>query len=91
MPETPLITSRRNHRIVEARKLSERKHRQRSGCFLVEGVKLLEMALQAGAAPIEAFYCLKQAGPAAARIAQELQAAGAVLVEITPQVMDALA
>ena len=91
MPETPLITSRRNHRIVEARKLSERKHRQRSGCFLVEGVKLLEMALQAGATPIEAFYCPKQAGPAAARIAQELQAAGAALVEITPQVMDALA
>ena len=91
MPETPRITSRRNHHIVEARKLSERKHRQRSGCFLVEGVKLLEMALQAGATPIEAFYCPKQAGPAAARIAQELQAAGAVLVEITPQVMDALA
>ena len=91
MPETPVITSRQNHRIVAARQLSERKHRGRSGCFLVEGVKLLEMALQAGATPVEVFYCPKQAGPAAARLAHQLQAAGAALVEVTPQVMDALA
>ena len=64
MSDTPLITSRQNRRIVEARKLGERKHRHRSGRFLVEGVKLLEMGLQAGASPIEAFYCSKQAGPA---------------------------
>lgn len=91
MSETPLITSRQNRRIVEARKLSQRKQRQRSGCFLVEGVKLLEMALQAGATPVEAFFCPQQAGPAAALIAQRLQTAGAALVEVTPDVMDALA
>lgn len=90
MPDTALITSRQNRRIVETRKLSERKHRQRSGRFLVEGVKLLEMGLQAGASPIEAFFCPRQAGPAAASLAKYLQAAGAELLEITPEVMDAL-
>lgn len=91
MPETLLITSRQNRRIVETRKLVERKHRQRSGRFLVEGVKLLEMGLQTGAAPVEAFYCARQAGPAAQSMAQRLQAAGAELLEVTPEVMDALA
>ncbi len=91
MSDTPLITSRQNRRIVETRKLSERKHRQRSGRFLVEGVKLLEMGLQAGASPVEAFYCPRKAGPAAQTVAQRLQAAGAELLEITPEVMDALA
>ena len=43
MADTPLITSRQNRRIVEVRKLAEHKNRQRSGCFLVEGVKLLAM------------------------------------------------
>ena len=91
MSDIPLITSRQNRRIVETRQLSERKHRQRSGRFLVEGVKLLEMGLQAGASPIEAFYCARQAGPSAQAMTQRLQAAGAELLEVTPEVMDALA
>lgn len=52
-----MITSRRNPRVVEARKLSQRKHRQRQGRFLVEGVPLLQMAWAAGAQPLEVFYC----------------------------------
>ena len=91
MSDIPLITSRQNRRILETRKLSERKHRQRSGRFLVEGVKLLELGLAAGASPVEAFYCPRQAGPAAQAVAQHLQAAGAELLEVTPEVMDALA
>lgn len=86
-----MITSRQNRRIVEARKLSERKQRQRSGRFLVEGVKLLDMGLAAGASPSEAFFCPRQAGTAAQTVAKRLQAAGAELLEVTPEVMDALA
>jgi TrmH family RNA methyltransferase len=52
-----MITSKRNRRVVEARKLGQRKHRQRRGCFLVEGLQLLHMALDAGARPLEVFYC----------------------------------
>ena len=47
----------RNRRIVEVRKLDQRKHRQRQGRFLVEGLQLLHMALDAGARPVEVFYC----------------------------------
>lgn len=86
-----MITSRQNRRIVEARRLAERKHRQQAGRFLVEGVKLLEMAAQAAAAPVEVFLCPDQAGPVALRLAEQLQAAGGELLEVTPDVMGALA
>ena len=52
-----LITSARNRRIVEARKLVQRKHRWQQGRFLVEGLQLLHMALDAGARPVEVFHC----------------------------------
>ncbi len=58
MPENQnVITSTSNRRIVEARKLSQRKHRQRQGRFMVEGLQILHMALDAGQVPAEAFYC----------------------------------
>jgi TrmH family RNA methyltransferase len=50
------ITSARNRRIVETRKLDQRKHRQRQERFLVEGLQILHMALDAGARPTEVFY-----------------------------------
>jgi RNA methyltransferase, TrmH family len=53
----PTITSTRNRRIVEARKLAQRKHRQAQGAFLVEGLQLLHMALDADVRPSEVFYC----------------------------------
>ena len=52
-----VISSTRNRHIVEARKLGQRKHRQRQNQFLVEGVALLHMALDAGAQPVNIFYC----------------------------------
>lgn len=57
-----MITSRRNPQVIEARKLSQRKHRQRQGRFLVEGVALLQMAWAAGAQPLEVFYCESMLG-----------------------------
>jgi TrmH family RNA methyltransferase len=91
MPEQILITSRQNSRVVAARKLSERKQRQQQGRFLVEGVKLLEMALHAGARPKEVFVCREQNAPAAATVLPHLQAAGAELLPVSPAVMQALA
>lgn len=48
MTEDIIITSRRNPRVVDARKLTQRKHRTRQGRFLVEGEQLLWMALDSG-------------------------------------------
>jgi RNA methyltransferase, TrmH family len=91
MPASLTITSRQNTRVVAARKLSERKQRQQQGRFLVEGVKLLEMALHAGAQPREAFVCREHLAPAAAPLLPRLQAAGAELLAVSPSVMQALA
>lgn len=55
--QAQLITSPRNPRIVAARKLDQRKYRQQLGQFLVEGLSLLTLALDAGARPTTVFYC----------------------------------
>ncbi len=86
-----VITSTRNRRIVEARKLEQRKHRRQQGRFLVEGLQLLHMALDAGARSIEAFYCESQfAGTEAAALLDRFRQAGAELVAVSPPVMETL-
>ncbi|NDJ55399.1 MAG: RNA methyltransferase [Chloroflexi bacterium] len=68
MPQHEIITSHRNRRIIEARKLDQRKQRRRQGRFLVEGLQALGMALEAQIAPDELFVCEElltgQTGPA---------------------------
>lgn len=92
MTDQPLITSRQNPRIVAARKLADRKHRRRQGCFLVEGLAMLAMALDAGAKPAEVFYVPQLAARAEVKpVMDRLQAAGAEPVAVTPEVMAALA
>jgi len=91
MNDASLITSRHNPRIVETRQLGERKHRRQQGRFLVEGIKLLEMALQAAARPRSAFVCFQQLAPEAASLPDRLQAAGAEVLSVSPDVMQALA
>ena len=91
MPEPILITSRQNPRIVAARRLVERKHRRQQGRFLVEGVKLLELALRAGARPHAVFVCYQELAQEAAGVLEHLQAAGAELLPVSSAVMQALA
>jgi TrmH family RNA methyltransferase len=45
-----IITSRQNERIVEIRRLHERKARKRTGLFVIDGIRMLEQAWMAGAA-----------------------------------------
>jgi RNA methyltransferase, TrmH family len=56
MNDTP-VTSTSNRRIVEARKLRQRKHRDRTNTFLVEGLQIILMAWESGVMPEELFYC----------------------------------
>jgi TrmH family RNA methyltransferase len=89
--ETTLITSVRNKRVVEARKLRQRKHRQRQGRFLVEDLPSLQMALDAGTRPLEVFYCKNQlAGNQAIELLNCFRQTDANLIALSPQVMEAL-
>ncbi len=89
--QTAIITSTSNRRIVEARRLGERKHRERQGRFLVEGLQLLHMALDAGARPVEVFYCESLfAGTEAAALLTRFWETDADLVSVSENVMRAL-
>ena len=48
-PQAELITSRQNPRFKFLRSLHKRKYRQREGRFLVEGIRIVEEALERGA------------------------------------------
>jgi TrmH family RNA methyltransferase len=94
-----MISSTQNRRIVEARKLTQRKHRLQQGRFLAEGLQLLTMALQARALPhahrrikpAELFFCEALfTGETAHRLTQEFIAAGAEAVAVTPEVIATL-
>lgn len=88
---SPVITSTSNPRVVEARKLAQRKHRQAQGRFLVEGLQLLHMALDASMPAHEVFYCPEQfAGAEAPALLERFRAAGALLLQASPRVLEAL-
>jgi len=90
------ITSVRNARIVEARKLAQRKHRARQDRFLVEGLQLLGMAVEGAMAtgrvrPVELFYCSELfAGEMAPRLLDALVGLGAEATQVAPHVLDTL-
>lgn len=92
-----MISSTKNPRIVDARKLSQRKHRYRQNRFLVEGLQLLGMALammQQGAShiiPAEVFYNQDLfTGDIAPRLLAQLERSGAEAFPVTPAVLDTL-
>ena len=89
--ERTVITSARNRRVVEVRKLDQRKHRQRQGRFLVEGLQILHMALDAGARPTGVFYCEKLfAGTEAAALLERFRRTGAELTPVSEHVLQSL-
>ena len=93
MTETdlPRITSLRNRRIVEARKLRQRKHRERQGRFLVEGLQIIHMALDALAEPSEAFCCEPQLTSREGRmLVVRLRERGTTVWPVSPTVMGSL-
>lgn len=91
MGKNNVIVSTRNQRVVEARKLGQRKQRRRQERFLVEGLQLLHMALDARLRPLEVFYCEDQfAGIEAPALLERFRQASADLVAVSPEVMETL-
>lgn len=91
-----MITSTKNPRIVEARKLTQRKHRVKQNRFLVEGLQLLTMAIEAAqsssrARPLDVFYCDELiTGEIAPRLLVQLTHLGAHTIAVAPNVLDTL-
>lgn len=88
---TPVISSIRNPRIVAARKLNQRKHRQEQGRFTVEGLQLIGMALEASCTPDEVFYCEDLfTGETAPELMKRFRRTEATLVEVSAEVLRSL-
>jgi len=87
----PTITSNRNPRIVEARKLDQRKHRQQQGRFAAEGLQLLHMALDSGARTLEVFFCEALfVGDEAPALLARFRQTDAEIFAVSPDVLRAL-
>lgn len=90
-PPSPVITSTANPRIVAARKLKQRKHREAEARFLVEGLQLMHMALDGGVAPDQVFFCPEQfTGTQGEHLLQRFRERGSELLQVAPHVMAAL-
>jgi RNA methyltransferase, TrmH family len=86
-----IITSTSNSRVVEARKLSQRKHRQAAGLFAVDGLQILHMALDGGYVPNEVLYCQEQfVGSEAAALLERFRQCDAALLPVSARVMETL-
>ncbi len=86
-----MITSTKNRKIVELRKLSQRKHRRAQNRFAVEGLQLLGMAAEAGHAPSEVFFCEEYfTGETAPALLEKFRDAGGALYPVSPAVMHAI-
>jgi TrmH family RNA methyltransferase len=86
-----MITSPANPTIKQIRALRQRKERERTGLFFVEGTRLVGEAAQL-AAPIEALLVAPEllSSPFAHQIAAEQAAAGARLIEVSAEVFASL-
>ena len=86
-----MITSTKNRKIVELRKLSQRKYRRAQNRFAVEGLQLLTMALNSGHVPLEVFFCEEDfTGDVAPTLLARLRDADGALIPVSRSVMQAI-
>ena len=91
MEENPIITSMRNPHVVNARKLLQRKHRERQGRFLVEGGQLLWMALDGGYLIDEVYTSgTTERKNSTGVLLAKLEQNGVRLIQITPSILASL-
>ncbi len=84
-------TSLANERVKYVRSLERERVRTREQRFTIEGLRLVEEALQAGVRPVLAFYTARLPSSERGRtLLGGLQQAAASIVEVTPEVMASL-
>jgi TrmH family RNA methyltransferase len=91
-PTRPRLTSSANPRIKAAIALRDRRARDRAGLTLVDGVREVRRALEAGATVVEAFICEPLlAGPDARVVLDRFGADGTTVDSVTEPVFAGLA
>ena len=86
------ITSLQNPRIKAALRLRSSRQRRKQGRLLIDGLREIVRAIQAGIRLIEGFYCPQKADPAQLQKLLDLWAkTGTPLWQVSPAVMEKLA
>lgn len=85
------ISSTSNPRLKSAAALRERKERERAGHILVEGLREVRRALDAGLVPIEVWIEAGDVGQEANELARRCESAGAQALCAAPHVFEKLA
>jgi TrmH family RNA methyltransferase len=86
------ITSRQNPRVKEAAKLREGRQRAKQGRFIIDGVREIGRALDAGIEFLDVFICPPLCGSLLGEsLGQRLDDCGAVVAEVTAEVFEKLA
>ncbi len=90
---SPLITSLQNQRVKDAAKLRDRRQREKQGRFLIDGVRELDRALDAGLLPADVFVCpdLCTSDEARRLFARVTQLCPQAVSEVTAEVFEKLA
>ncbi len=82
------ITSPANPRIKQLVALRRRRERDQAGVTLVEGQAEIELALAAGVAPRELYWCPELSGPTAPSLAEAAAGRGAVVIRVSRAVFE---
>lgn len=86
------ITSLQNPRIKDTIKLRDRRHREKQGRILIDGLRELERAIDAGVSLVEAFVYLSACeSPEAQRVLAKLAQRGTEILEVNTPVFEKLA
>lgn len=80
------ITSLKNPKVMDAIKLNERKHREETGLFLIEGSRELGLAIKGGTSLYRLFYCDEFFKEDEAGIVEAALNKGAELIPVTAKV-----
>jgi TrmH family RNA methyltransferase len=85
------ITSRQNPRIKDASKLRDARQRAKQGRFIIDGVREIGRALDAGISFLEVFICPSLCGSnSAQKLVLRLEKCGAFVADVTPEVFEKL-
>jgi TrmH family RNA methyltransferase len=87
----PPITSLQNPRVKEAVKLRDHRDRQRSGRFVIDGVREVWRAVEAGVEVLEVFACPQHLDEPTLRWVEVLAAGTARVFQVTPAILAKLA